>query len=304
MKQPRASPLLHPLFPISLFVLLANDLCWKSAYPNWLTGKLSDVAGLVVLPVFLTVFFPDHKKNTLLLCALFFIWWKSPLSEPVIHFFNNRLSIPVCRVVDYTDLIALGVLPLAGRIKPVSYNLPATLQAGLRTALAVVTFVSLCSTSVPYREGLGYGLRENEMGFYERFQSTKTEEELVQSLKDKGLAVYREEVRYYPVRNGENLYYRLPATNDTTVNWIPVPQSKDSAIFLRRVSTPFYVIPFYVLEGDTLKNIEFTISTNNKKKKKSTVYLESFQTARSEKYRDFYYGKKRKLYKKQFEKLF
>lgn len=299
-----ASLLLHPFFLVSLFVLLANDLSWKSAYPNWLTGKLSDVVGLVVLPVFLTVFFPAHKTFHLLFSALFFVWWKSSLSGPVIHFFNEQLSLPIGRTVDYTDLFALAILPLAGRIKPVSYNLQATLQAGLRTALAVITFVSLCSTSVPYREGLGYGRRENEMGFYEHFQSAKTEEELVQGLKDKGLAVYREEVRYYPVRNGDNLYYGLSSPNDSTVSWTPVPHSKDSAIYLRRVSTPFYVIPYYVLDGDTLKNIEFTISTNNKKKKRSTIYLESFQTARPEKYRDFYYGKQRKLYRKQFEKLF
>lgn len=303
MKRP-ASLLLHPLFLLNLFVLLANDLCWKAAYHNWLTGKLSDVAGLVVLPVFLTVFFPSQRRWLLLLSGFVFTWWKSPLSETTILFFNDRLSLPVSRVVDYTDLFTLVVLPLAGRIKPVSCNLQATLRAGLQGVLAVVTFVSLCATSVPYREGLGYGLRENEMGFYEHFHSTKTEEELVQSLKDKGLAVYREEVRYYPVRNGENLYYRLSSPNDTTVNWTPVPHSKDSVIYLRRVSTPFYVIPFYVLEGDTLKNIEFTLSTNSKKKNRSTIYLESFQTAQPEKYRDFYYGKQRKQYKKQFEKLF
>jgi len=46
---------LHPFAIAAAVVLLANDWVLKrSAAPRWLTGKLSDVAGLVVAPVALT----------------------------------------------------------------------------------------------------------------------------------------------------------------------------------------------------------------------------------------------------------
>ena len=35
----------------ALIALVFNDHVWKGVGPGWLTGKLSDVAGLVVLPV-------------------------------------------------------------------------------------------------------------------------------------------------------------------------------------------------------------------------------------------------------------
>ncbi len=48
--------LLAPLPLVALIVLVANDWWWKpsGAVPGWLTGKLSDVAGVIVLPLVLT----------------------------------------------------------------------------------------------------------------------------------------------------------------------------------------------------------------------------------------------------------
>lgn len=43
----------HPLFLISIAILLLNDHVLKGAYGSWWTGKLSDLAGLVLAPLFL-----------------------------------------------------------------------------------------------------------------------------------------------------------------------------------------------------------------------------------------------------------
>ena len=43
--------LLHPVVLASIAVLIANDHVLKGAAPGWLTGKLSDVAGLVFFPL-------------------------------------------------------------------------------------------------------------------------------------------------------------------------------------------------------------------------------------------------------------
>lgn len=301
MKKANASFLLHPVFLGSLLILILNDVYWKYEYHNWLTGKLSDFAGMIVLPVFLFAFSPRHKKSILIFSALFFIWWKSPLSEPLILFLNHHFSLPVHRVVDYSDLITLSVLPWVNAAEPVQVRLNSPVQSCLTLLVGILAFVTLCSTSVPYREGLIYTYRENEVGFYENFTSPKTEEQLVQGLRNRGLVVYKDSIRFYRLIDGKSLYYRVASPKDSTIFWSPVPQSKDSAIYLRRQNAPFYVIPFYVLEGDTLKHIELTIDPIQKKK--STIRISSFQTDEPEKYRDFY-GKKRKPYKKHFEKLF
>jgi len=43
--------LLHPVVLASIAVFIANDHVLKGAAPGWLTGKLSDVAGLVFFPL-------------------------------------------------------------------------------------------------------------------------------------------------------------------------------------------------------------------------------------------------------------
>jgi hypothetical protein len=45
--------LLHPVVLASIAILIANDHVLKGAAPGWLTGKLSDVAGLVFFPLLL-----------------------------------------------------------------------------------------------------------------------------------------------------------------------------------------------------------------------------------------------------------
>jgi hypothetical protein len=48
------SLLLHPVVLIAIAVFLVNDHVLKAAYPGLLSGKLSDVAGLVYFPVLVT----------------------------------------------------------------------------------------------------------------------------------------------------------------------------------------------------------------------------------------------------------
>jgi hypothetical protein len=48
-----AEALIHPVALAALGLLVLNDHLLKSAYPGFLSGKLSDAAGLVVFPLFL-----------------------------------------------------------------------------------------------------------------------------------------------------------------------------------------------------------------------------------------------------------
>ena len=47
--------LASPVAVVSLVLLVLNDHLLKQAWPGAVTGKLSDVAGLVVAPLLLTV---------------------------------------------------------------------------------------------------------------------------------------------------------------------------------------------------------------------------------------------------------
>jgi hypothetical protein len=49
--------LLHPAFVVSLVVLIANDHWLKHTYPGFWSGKLSDFAAVLILPLFLQALF-------------------------------------------------------------------------------------------------------------------------------------------------------------------------------------------------------------------------------------------------------
>lgn len=100
-------------FIVGLFILFCNDFFLKEIFHNWLTGKLSDFAGLFVFAIFWAALLPRKPKIIYVAVAAFFIFWKSPLSQPLIESINTIAFLNYNRVIDWTDLIALTILPLA-----------------------------------------------------------------------------------------------------------------------------------------------------------------------------------------------
>ncbi|WP_204345033.1 hypothetical protein [Psychroserpens algicola] len=113
MKFQRRHLLLNYIFIGCLIVLVLNDHILKWEYSNWLTGKLSDFAGMLILPIIITYCNPKHLKFNLVLSAVLFMFWKSSLSTNAIALYNTYAFIKTSRVVDYTDYIALIMLPIA-----------------------------------------------------------------------------------------------------------------------------------------------------------------------------------------------
>lgn len=105
--------LAHPGFLVALLLLVANDFYLKYHYPSWLTGKLSDFAGLYVFAQFIAAITGVRIAWIAIVSAILFAAWKSPLSTPLINLVNIFSPLKIHRMVDYTDLIALIVLPLA-----------------------------------------------------------------------------------------------------------------------------------------------------------------------------------------------
>ncbi|TSJ46378.1 hypothetical protein [Fluviicola chungangensis] len=100
-------------FLIGLFLLLLNDFYLKETYGNWLTGKLSDFAGLFIFPIFLGLFNAKRIQLNYIFSTVFFVFWKSDLSTDFLLLTNQLFHTEFSRVVDYSDLIALSILPLS-----------------------------------------------------------------------------------------------------------------------------------------------------------------------------------------------
>jgi len=90
-----------------------NDLILKYQFGGFVTGKLSDVAGLFIFPFFWSTLFVRHKFKIYLLTVLIFVVWKTPLSTDLINWTNYTFGAEFSRVVDYTDLITLFILPIS-----------------------------------------------------------------------------------------------------------------------------------------------------------------------------------------------
>lgn len=102
-----------PGFLLALLLLLTNDFIFKPTFHNFITGKLSDFAGLFVFPIFWLALFPNRKKIIYFLTAFLFIFWKSAYSQVLIDTWNSLELLNISRVVDYTNLFALLILPIS-----------------------------------------------------------------------------------------------------------------------------------------------------------------------------------------------
>ena len=172
-----------PIFIISLTLLLLNDFWWKQTFHNFLTGKISDFAGLVVFPLFFTAFLPHFKKSIFLSTALIFIFWKSEISELFILFLNQN-HIPCSRVVDYSDLTALIVLFFIYDYNKFKVNILASKYTKL--TVACLTVFAICATS---QSPHPYGFTDNKKGQYrlrKNFVIHKSKAEILENLNKNG----------------------------------------------------------------------------------------------------------------------
>lgn len=136
-----------PFFIIGVIVLFINDFYLKQFYGNFITGKLSDVAGLFVFPIFLTYFLPNHKKKIFIITALSFVFWKLPIADYFIDLFNHIFFFKISRTIDYTDYFALLILPFSYQYKPTKSLFINSNNVIFRNVVLVFSFFCFCSTA-------------------------------------------------------------------------------------------------------------------------------------------------------------
>lgn len=139
----------HPVFLLSVLLLLLNDWLLKPALHNALTGKLSDFAGLFAFPFFLSAFFPAYKKTIHIATALLFVWWKSEWSQPFIHMLHIY-HLPVHRVVDGTDNIALVSIPASFLI--FQYRTVYPLKKRAFSGILIISLFALTADQMAFRQ--------------------------------------------------------------------------------------------------------------------------------------------------------
>lgn len=113
----------HPATLLSIFILLLNDHFLKRSVPSWVTGKLSDFAGLFFFPFFLTAIIgmalwklrPNVRTIgvfTMGIVAIIFILLKTIVGFNLLctKVTGNLLGYPVHFALDPTDLTALIML--------------------------------------------------------------------------------------------------------------------------------------------------------------------------------------------------
>jgi hypothetical protein len=143
----------HPIFLLSVTVLIINDWFLKQNFNNFLTGKLSDFAGLFAFPFLLSIIIPHRKKHIHIATAFLFILWKSNLSEPLIDFINY-IGLPVYRTRDITDNIALVSLFASYYTSGLNSNL--IKKRHILNMILIVSSISFVATTLPPRQQRKY----------------------------------------------------------------------------------------------------------------------------------------------------
>lgn len=155
-------------FVVALAVLIVNDALLKQAYPGFITGKLSDFAGLAVVALPMFAAFPRHARAIYLALGGAFLWWKSPASGAFISYMNDVLPMKMVRVVDYSDLVALVILPACAKFAasdPASLVKSASVRRWVLPPVLVATLFGVMATSYPKTQDFNIRAVESAVPF-------------------------------------------------------------------------------------------------------------------------------------------
>jgi len=207
----RSKYVLSPWFIGALTLLICNDLWWKASYSNALTGKLSDLSGVLVLGLLFNLISDRNRKLNALFVVVFFTFWKSPLSEGLIVAWNSLPVFNVERVVDYSDLIAFIGLPVITHVRFAALNKPSPWLFGTLLGFA---FFALTSTSRTRDYISGWDFNEKTL----QFQIQTSENELLNYLeKELSMTHYKTDTIYFDQDLASRYFLAAPTSDSRTI---------------------------------------------------------------------------------------
>lgn len=137
------------IFGLSLALLLLNDFYLKSTFHNTFTGKLSDFTGLLIFPWFWSLFFNTKAKWVYAATALLFVFWKNPISQPLLDCIGSLFGFTLSRIEDPSDLTALFILPLSYYLYKNSKQDVNRVPTFAKYSLSAVALFAFIATSAP-----------------------------------------------------------------------------------------------------------------------------------------------------------
>ncbi|MEU5913069.1 hypothetical protein [Micromonospora sp. NPDC047527] len=162
--------LCHPATLLALVVLVVNDHVWKAAFPGLVTGKLSDVAGLVLAPplvaVLLTLVVPRMPARIAAVAGLvavgagFAVVKSSGYAAELASSAWTALAGPSLVRADWTDLFTLPALGLAwwswtrARVRPVRHRTARLVRLLVVLPPAVLAVAATSPVHYPYALGV------------------------------------------------------------------------------------------------------------------------------------------------------
>lgn len=162
-----ATHLVSPLYIGAVTGLILNDHILKQAFPGLITGKLSDFLGLFAFAVFLSVVMRHWIVGVHLTIAIAFVVWKSPLSDGMIQTWNATMPFRIARVVDYSDLVALSVLPFSMLYLQREWATAAHGRARTVVAALISVFAFTATSRYPGEPNLSNGKEQFRAGRYD-----------------------------------------------------------------------------------------------------------------------------------------
>ncbi|WP_181019641.1 hypothetical protein [Nonomuraea typhae] len=141
--------LCHPATLAATLVLLVNDHVLKQAWPGFVTGKLSDVAGLLVAPALLSLLLLRRADltATLLTGTLFTLAKTTQTGAEAASQAWTLIAGPSRILADPTDLLALPALALAWWIRNHSHQV--TRQWRIMTGVPLAVLAVGATSPVP-----------------------------------------------------------------------------------------------------------------------------------------------------------
>lgn len=168
--------------------MFLNDHLWKYEYSNLLTGKLSDFIGLFILPIFLTLIFPKYPLRLIFATAILFIGFKMPIADIFIDTFNSVMPYSIQRTIDYSDFIALSILPVS-YIMINKYDGPSILKIKAKNVeLACYLFLSVTFLSTS-KQSPRYP-KEGNLNFSLTYNFDLLENDILDSISARGFEIF------------------------------------------------------------------------------------------------------------------
>ncbi|HLZ17148.1 MAG TPA: hypothetical protein VKQ08_08910 [Cyclobacteriaceae bacterium] len=237
-------------FLTCLMVLFLNDHFLKFKLANALTGKLSDAAGIIILPLLIAYLFPTEKKRTIIVVsALLFVFWKSPFSQGFIDRYNEYALIPTSRVVDDSDLYVLLLLPIPYGIMRRIDRLPGFKVTQINPLLVIIpTVIALIATSPP--PSYYYTRSKGNLTCYKcDVTVSHNQDVIVAKLKSWGI-----------------VFDSIAPVDSLVLRRVPG---------LKKENARVYRLNQLIIEKDTLRNLDFTMRTIQEGK--TRIYFNGMQ---------------------------